>query len=600
MAKIVSEIPYTSVTTAMEDNSTRGSNSLNTFPRKIRGLDDNVLIEYDESNRSTYSSFNFFNKKHSIFELSSSPSYSNDLLDPIKRIALNSDHIKFKGGDHEIVDVEIEDGGSGYSDGTLTAEVFGTNFLANYIVDSNGAIESIDIIHHGAGYTDEPPITISDTNGSNASLKPILGLIIGSNNYVNNDDSCTAFLNLHLKSNSIGNALIKSNAGIDATKLHDGSVTNTEFGYINTLSSNAQTQLDSKLPLSGGTITGDLNLDNDVKVIYGDAGEYISGDGTDLSIVSSGDITLSATGGDYVLTNSGTQVPRLTLKNTADQYGTPSVIAFEINPSNNVGTDGDDIGRIDFKSDDDSGNVTTYAQILGEISDSFNPNEDGKLSFKCNLGGTMTTLMSLANSSNANVSDITIGASTDSSIKLNGSTSFLGNSLTFQSNTITSFHQLKKWHIQTGGYRLNNNSSTNYYFQYRPNSDNWSNYDSSIGTISSTDIQASMLNAPYDGKVTKISITGYTIDTGATDPFKFYVFKGTATNNASSMSLTEIACSSVITPSAPYRIFLDNTDITSNNTFSENDFLYVMYKKESTSANQDIYFSVTVSGEYTS
>jgi hypothetical protein len=36
---------------------------------------------------------------------------------------------------------------------------------------------------------------------------------------------------------------------IDATDIADGSVTNTEFQYINTLSSNAQTQLDNKQPL---------------------------------------------------------------------------------------------------------------------------------------------------------------------------------------------------------------------------------------------------------------------------------------------------------------------------------------------------------------
>ena len=39
-------------------------------------------------------------------------------------------------------------------------------------------------------------------------------------------------------------------AGIDATKVADGSVTNAEFQYINTLSSNAQTQIDGKLTAS--------------------------------------------------------------------------------------------------------------------------------------------------------------------------------------------------------------------------------------------------------------------------------------------------------------------------------------------------------------
>ena len=45
---------------------------------------------------------------------------------------------------------------------------------------------------------------------------------------------------------NIENANIKSAAAIDATKIADGSVTSTEFQFINSLSSNAQTQLDAK------------------------------------------------------------------------------------------------------------------------------------------------------------------------------------------------------------------------------------------------------------------------------------------------------------------------------------------------------------------
>jgi len=46
--------------------------------------------------------------------------------------------------------------------------------------------------------------------------------------------------------------------GIDAVKLADGTVTNTEFQYINTLSSNAQTQISAALPKAGGTMTGEV------------------------------------------------------------------------------------------------------------------------------------------------------------------------------------------------------------------------------------------------------------------------------------------------------------------------------------------------------
>jgi hypothetical protein len=45
---------------------------------------------------------------------------------------------------------------------------------------------------------------------------------------------------------TIVNADINASAAIDATKIADGSVTSTEFQYINTLSSNAQTQIDTK------------------------------------------------------------------------------------------------------------------------------------------------------------------------------------------------------------------------------------------------------------------------------------------------------------------------------------------------------------------
>ena len=56
------------------------------------------------------------------------------------------------------------------------------------------------------------------------------------------DDAVTAD---KLASNAVVNASVASGAAIDATKIADGTVTNTEFQYINTLSSNAQTQLNN-------------------------------------------------------------------------------------------------------------------------------------------------------------------------------------------------------------------------------------------------------------------------------------------------------------------------------------------------------------------
>ena len=188
--------------------------------------------------------------------------------------------------------------------------------------------------------------------------------------------------------------------------------------------------------------------------------------------------------------------------------------------------------------------------------------------------------------------------SSSNQIDFNNSRLYDVNRITFNDLTTQTTAPVNKWSIQTGGYKTNNNSATTYYFQYRPNGENWANSDGSIASISIYDTYASMLVAPYDGKVTKISVHGYANDTGATDPFKFYVFKGTPVSGGGSMTLTQIGVTGTITP-ASLRQFVENTDITSSNTFSQHDAIFVMYKKDSTTANQDLYFSVTVSGEYT-
>lgn len=58
-----------------------------------------------------------------------------------------------------------------------------------------------------------------------------------------------------IDSGVIVNADVNASAAIDATKIHDGSISNTEFGYLNGASSNLQTQI-SALGASSGTGTG--------------------------------------------------------------------------------------------------------------------------------------------------------------------------------------------------------------------------------------------------------------------------------------------------------------------------------------------------------
>jgi len=89
-----------------------------------------------------------------------------------------------------------------------------------------------------------PTLTIS--NGNNVNLSTLTtGLITASST----DTFTNKTIDVDATGNSltnIANANIKAAAAIDATKLADGSVSNTELQYINSLTSNAQDQIDAK------------------------------------------------------------------------------------------------------------------------------------------------------------------------------------------------------------------------------------------------------------------------------------------------------------------------------------------------------------------
>ena len=112
---------------------------------------------------------------------------------------------------------------------------------------------------------------------------------------------------------------------VDATKIADGSVTDTEFQYINTLSSNAQTQLSGKLDLAGGTMEGAIAMSSQkitglgdptsaqdaVTKAYADSINYWSAN-TDGSISPSGSTTDVEIGGNFIADGSSND---LELKN---------------------------------------------------------------------------------------------------------------------------------------------------------------------------------------------------------------------------------------------------------------------------------------------
>ena len=154
-----------------------------------------------------------------------------------------------------------------------------------------------------------------------------------------------------------------------------------------------------------------------------------------------------------------------------------------------------------------------------------------------------------------------------------------------------------RWHDSFSGYKTNNNSTTNYYWRYYRYQSSWSVSDSSPTSISYTRDGSWQWEADADGTLTNIRGTVRALDTGLTDPVRFYVYKGTSPNNASSITLTLIGTSDAVAPIASKTVTF-STDITSSNDFDAGQRLWVMYKKDSTSGNQDLYFSVTFSGEY--
>ena len=156
------------------------------------------------------------------------------------------------------------------------------------------------------------------------------------------------------------------------------------------------------------------------------------------------------------------------------------------------------------------------------------------------------------------------------------------------------------WHTMIGGYTTNKTSTTNYYTFYRFWYENWANADSDLSDgLVATDTYSSFFIAPRAGKITNIKIQGYCQDTGATDPFKFYIYKGALSNNATSLSLTSMFNTGTITPAASGRTWSYTGDFSSNNTFAEDDSLFIFWKKDSNTGSQDVYWNMNINGEYT-
>lgn len=96
--------------------------------------------------------------------------------------------------------------------------------------------------------TDSQLTVIGNTSGTNTGDNAVNSLYSGL--AASKQDTLVSGTNIKtVNSTSLlgsGNISVAPASGIDATAIADGSVTSTEFQYINSLTSNAQTQIDSK------------------------------------------------------------------------------------------------------------------------------------------------------------------------------------------------------------------------------------------------------------------------------------------------------------------------------------------------------------------
>ena len=115
----------------------------------------------------------------------------------------------------------------------------------------------------------------------------------------------SAITSAKINDGAIVDADINASAAIDATKIHDGTISNTEFGYLNGVSSNIQSQLDAK-GASNANLTAIGNLaTTDGNFIVGSGSTWVAETGS-TARASLGLGTISTQASNSVAITGGT------------------------------------------------------------------------------------------------------------------------------------------------------------------------------------------------------------------------------------------------------------------------------------------------------
>jgi hypothetical protein len=122
-----------------------------------------------------------------------------------------------------------------------------TALLAADAVDSSRlADDACDSEHYTDGSIDRVHLEADIIDGTKLADNAVNTEHLTAGSVTNNKMANNSVASGNIVNDTIINTDINSSAAIDATKIADGSVTSTEFQYINSVTSNVQTQLDAK------------------------------------------------------------------------------------------------------------------------------------------------------------------------------------------------------------------------------------------------------------------------------------------------------------------------------------------------------------------
>ena len=133
-----------------------------------------------------------------------------------------------------------------------------------------------------------------------------------------------------------------------------------------------------------------LSVPTDKKIQLRDSAIFINSSG-DGELNMAADTSVTITTPSLIITDNTTDEPIVQIKNTHN--GTTAGELRFVMDKGAAGADGDDLGTISFFGDDSGQNQTAFAKIVGEVSETDDTDEAGKLSFfVAESDGTNTAL----------------------------------------------------------------------------------------------------------------------------------------------------------------------------------------------------------------